>query len=227
MTTALSDQGIQFASGNIIDLRTSYPTTGTFTAGDIVFESSTAGRISGWKRLTTSANNVLGTDWLYFTELTLATSQATTSGTSIDFTGIPSWVKRVTVMLNGVSTSGASDILVRLGAGSVQTTGYTSYLSQVGAAGSTGVGTSSTAFICTTAISLVSVLYGQYVFDLIGANTWVGSFVGGGTDTTPNPVGRCGGGSVVLSGTLDRLRLTTVGGTDTFDAGSVNIMYEG
>ena len=35
-----------------------------------------------------------------------------------------------------------------------------------------------------------------------------------------------GGGSVTLSGALDRVVLTTVGGTDTFDAGSVNIIYE-
>jgi hypothetical protein len=35
------------------------------------------------------------------------------------------------------------------------------------------------------------------------------------------------GGSVTLSGTLDRVRITTVSGTDTFDAGSINILYEG
>jgi hypothetical protein len=36
-----------------------------------------------------------------------------------------------------------------------------------------------------------------------------------------------GGFQVSLSGTLDRIRLTTVNGSDTFDAGSINIIYEG
>jgi hypothetical protein len=34
------------------------------------------------------------------------------------------------------------------------------------------------------------------------------------------------GGFVPLSGTLDRVRITTANGTDTFDAGSINILYE-
>ena len=42
---------------------------------------------------------------------TLMTAQNTTSGTSIDFTGIPSWVKRITVMFQGVSTTGSSQVL--------------------------------------------------------------------------------------------------------------------
>ena len=33
-------------------------------------------------------------------------------------------------------------------------------------------------------------------------------------------------GRVTLSGALDRVRVTTVNGTDTFDAGSINILYE-
>jgi len=217
MTTALSDQGIQFASGNIVDLRTSYPTSGTFTAGDIVFESSTAGRISGWKRLTTSANNVLGTDWLYFTELTLATTQATTSGTSIDFTSIPSWVKRVTVMFNGVSTNGTSIVQVQLGSGSIQTTGYISSYQQ----GASGY--SSTTGFATPGVNIADARRGAMVITLVGSNIWVETIL---ADTNGSSSGS-GGGSVTLSGTLDRLRLTTVGGTDAFDAGSVNIMYEG
>jgi hypothetical protein len=221
MTTALSDQGIQFASGNIVDLRTSYPTSGTFTAGDIVFESSTAGRVSGWKRLTTSANNVLGTDWLYFTELTLATTQATTSGTSIDFTSIPSWVKRITVMLNGVSTNGTSDLIVQIGSGSIDTSGYSSATMRVSASA-----TFTTGFGITGGANSASVILGGAVQLLtIGSNIWVASGATGSSSAgTSYPIG---GYKSALSGTLDRLRLTTVGGTDAFDAGSVNIMYEG
>ena len=224
MTTAISDQGVQFASGNIIDLRTSYPTTGTFTAGDIVFESSTAGRISGWKRLTTGANNVLGTDWLYFTELTLATSQATTSGTSIDFTGIPSWVKRVTLMFVGVSTNGTSIPQVQIGSGSVLTSGYSSGGSVIVSAVASS--NSTTGFLTSggTSDGAGTVRHGMATLTLVGSNVWTFQSVLGASNSGET---RIGGGSVTLSGTLDRLRLTTVGGTDTFDAGSVNIMYEG
>ena len=57
--------------------------------------------------------------------LTSGTAVASTSGTSITFSSIPSWAKRVTVMFNGVSTSGSSNIQVQLGAGSTTTSGYT------------------------------------------------------------------------------------------------------
>lgn len=56
--------------------------------------------------------------------LTQGTSQASTSGTAIDFTGIPSWVKRITVMFSGVSTNGTSVPQIQVGAGSVTTSGY-------------------------------------------------------------------------------------------------------
>jgi len=54
------------------------------------------------------------------------TAVASTSGTSIDFTAIPAWVERITVMFQGVSTSGTSFVLVQLGTGSTTytTSGY-------------------------------------------------------------------------------------------------------
>ena len=66
------------------------------------------------------------------------TAVATTSGTAIDFTGIPAGVKRITVMFNGVSTNGTSNYLLQLGSGSVQTTGYSSYVIAAGV-GVTGI----------------------------------------------------------------------------------------
>jgi len=55
----------------------------------------------------------------------------TASGTSIDFTGIPSWVKRITVMFDGVSVSGTSRVMVQLGdSGGVETTGYTGAINE-------------------------------------------------------------------------------------------------
>jgi hypothetical protein len=57
---------------------------------------------------------------------------------------------------------------------------------------------------------------------LISGNTWVSSHT---LKTATNLLG-VGGGDVTLTGALDRLILTTVNGTDTFDAGSINILYE-
>jgi hypothetical protein len=66
MTTILSDVGVTFASGNLVDIKVSIPTTGSYTIGDIVLESSSVNKVSGWKRATTGSAHVLNTDWLYF-----------------------------------------------------------------------------------------------------------------------------------------------------------------
>lgn len=153
------------------------------------------------------------------------TAQATTSGTSIDFTGIPSWVKRVTVMFNGVSTNGTSLIQVQIGSGSVTTSGYNSSASYSVSASSfayasTGFllnapGTAAAAYTNSGCLQLIS----------LGSNVWVASGSMGG-NSTAQVTTACAGTSSALSGALDRIRITTVNGTDTFDAGSINILYE-
>lgn len=155
--------------------------------------------------------------------LTAGTAQASTSGTSIDFTSIPSWVKRVTVMFNGVSTTGGA-IRFQLGSGSAQTTGYNSiYFVTTTTAGQASNGTLATSGFDISSFSATDTLYGQIVFSLLGSNIWTGW----GGFTNPVAVRTLGvSGGVTLSGTLDRIRITTVNGTDTFDAGSINIMYE-
>jgi len=152
------------------------------------------------------------------------TAVASTSGTSIDFTSIPTWVKRVTVMFNGVSTNGTSLPLIQIGAGSVATTGYLSVSSYT--TGSAGASTSSTAgYVINNAAQAVQLITGTYVLNLLNSSTglWVGSCVLAFDGIAYNIVA---GGSKTLSGTLDRVRITTVNGTDTFDAGSINILYE-
>lgn len=155
--------------------------------------------------------------------LVSGTAVASTSGTSIDFTGIPSWVRRVTVMFSGVSLSGTSQFLVQLGdAGGVETTGYVSG-SAAARGGSTTLGGSSTAgFLIYHGTSGANAFYGTARFDYVGSNLWVGSSTG----STGADNGISGGGSKTLSDTLDRVRITTVNGTDTFDAGTINILYE-
>ena len=144
------------------------------------------------------------------------TAVASTSGTSIDFTSIPSWVKRVTVMFSGVSTNGTSNKLIQLGAGSVTTSGYIS-TSMV-----TTTATSSTSGFVLFANTATDLLSGQFVFTLLGSNLWVGS----ATLKARSDYTLSAGGDVTLGGTLDRVRITTVNGTDAFDAGSINILYE-
>jgi hypothetical protein len=152
--------------------------------------------------------------------ITSGTAVASTSGTSIDFTSIPSWVKRVTVMLNGVSTSSTSALLIQVGSSSVSTSGYTSVAQNV------STGTSSSAGFLLNGSSAAAQTYTSVIpICLVSSNTWVTSGVLGIGSTATN-ITTFSGSSPALGGALDRVRITTVGGTDTFDAGSINILYE-
>lgn len=156
-------------------------------------------------------------------QLVQSTTQSTATGaTAYDFTGIPSWAKRITVMFAGVSTNGTSAPQVQIGTSSgIDATGYVSTSSGVTNAGATGSTSSTTGFVVrsTAAANIIS---GQMIIVSLGNNLWVYSFAGK-NDTNTSMLG---GGDKTLSGTLDRVRITTIGGTDTFDAGSVNIMWE-
>lgn len=154
------------------------------------------------------------------TALVSGTSVASTSGTSIDFTGIPSWVRRITVMFNGVSTSGTSNYLIQIGSGSVTSSGYTS---TAGTNGGTGA-TSTAGFLGTAATNAADTQLGHAVITLVGSNIYVYSSTLGQYSSAART--NTSGGNVTLGGALDRVRITTVNGTDTFDAGSINILYE-
>ena len=153
--------------------------------------------------------------------LTSGTAIASTSGTSIDFTGIPSWAKRISVMFNGVSTSGTSNYLIQIGNGSIVTSGYVSSSSVIGAA--TCLSSSYTTGFGIRASASAFLHSGAVVINNITGNTWVAQ---GSLSEVSSPATYICSGVLALVGTLDRIRLTTVNGTDTFDAGSINIMYE-
>ncbi len=148
----------------------------------------------------------------------------TASSTSVDFTSIPSWVKRVTVMFNGVSTNGSSVVQIQIGSGSVSTSGYRS-TAQIGVSGAQFLYATTGFIINTTTTSASLTNSGMYVLTLIGSNTWVGVGNNGG-DSSAQTTLSCAGSSPALGGALDRVRVTTVNGTDTFDAGTINILYE-
>ena len=152
------------------------------------------------------------------------TAVASTSGVAIDFTGIPSWAKRVTVMFNGVSTSGTSNLLVQLGISSgVVASGYLSHSGYIQAS-AVGSNTATTGYTIVTG-SVSDLIYGPLIMTTPGANTWLAS--GAQFRDASIDYSIVSTGFVTLSGTLDRVRITTVNGTDTFDAGSINILYEG
>ena len=176
---------------------------------------------------TTSSNRVLALEDADGTlaPLTLGTAQ-TATGTSVDFTGIPSWVKRITVMLDGVSTNGASDVIVQLATASgFITTGYVGSAITVVSSASPGTGAYSTGFLIRMggAAAATAVRHGVVKLELINANNWIGEV----NVSLSNAVYWAGGaGSLNAVNTVTGLRITTVNGTDTFDAGTVHIMYE-
>ena len=146
----------------------------------------------------------------------------TASGTSVDFDGIPAWAKKITVMFANVSTNGTSTPRILLGAGSIQTTAYQSNSNNM-ATGSTNAILNSTSGFDLYAGFATDSIIGSIIFTNITGNTWVSNgLLSVLTTTQVNSTG-----SVILSGTLDRVRITTANGTDLFDAGLINILVEG
>jgi hypothetical protein len=159
------------------------------------------------------------------TSLASGTSQASTSGTSIDFTSIPSWVKRITVMFSGVSTNGTSLVQVQIGSTTVSTSGYASSSASVFGSNTCNTAQVTSGFVIGYQNSASSIRHGAMTLFLLASNTWVCSGVIGTSFASDGPT-MIGGSSPALGGALDRVRITTVNGTDTFDAGSINILYE-
>lgn len=158
--------------------------------------------------------------------LVSGTVTASTSGTTIPYTGLPSWVKRITVMLNGVSTSGTSNYIIQLGYGATPTwvtSGYTGGSNNAG-----GAQTNYSGFLVLNSPSAGGIHSGLSIITLLDAstNTWAESSVLGDAGNVSTATFNIGGFSVPLAGTMTAVRLTTVNGTDTFDLGKVNILYE-
>lgn len=169
----------------------------------------------------TSAVAPLATTAYVDGKMVLSTA-VTASGTAIDFTSIPSWAKRITVMLDGVSTNGSSNIQIQIGdTGGIENTGYFSTASSVSSAVQTSGST--TGYILSGNNTSTFNYSGVFNLCLNSLNKWNASGIH--TQTTIQTA-YCAG-SKILSATLDRIRITTVNGTDTFDSGTINIMYEG
>lgn len=175
---------------------------------------------------TTLVNAAVSPATLAPTLLVAGTPVATTSGTTVGITGIPSWAKRVTLMFDGVSTNGTSPIEVQLGdSGGYETTGYLSQAAGATNAGVQGASTSTTGFVLSTVQAAAATWAGSVTLSLLDAatNTWVEQGVLCRKDT---PTVYYQAGVKSLSGVLDRIRLNTISGVDSFDAGTLNVLWE-
>ena len=177
--------------------------------------------------LVTTGSTAAVTPAMLTQPLTLATAQNCANQTGIDFTGIPSWVRRITVMFSGVSFNATANPILRIGdSGGIETTGYASISGFTGSTASAGALASTTSFNFNQNWVSETAFHGAVVLSLLNAstNTWVAS----GTLYTASNLdySLVIAGSKSLSATLDRVQFTSTGGT-TFDAGSINIMYEG
>lgn len=156
--------------------------------------------------------------------ITQGTAVASTSGTSVEFTGIPAWCKRLTVMFAGISTNGTGVIQIQLGtSGGYEISGY---LSSTWTA-NTNNSAPTTGFAIRTSITAAFTQSGHLNLTAVGSNLWVGSGVSCRTDAADSSVYS---GNKTLSGTLDRVRFigsATGSPSDTFDAGTINILIEG
>jgi hypothetical protein len=194
----------------------------TLTANNVMLGNGTS--TPSFVAPSTSGNVLVsnGTTWTSGRPIiTSATSQASTSGTSIDFTSIPSSVKRITVMFQSVSLSGTANLAMQIGSGSIDTA--STYAGNASTPSST-FSYNSTSYILTGSSVSTTSWNGVITLVLLDSNTWIES--GNLNGATSGGYSAYSGGSKSLSGVLDRIRVTTSNGTDTFDAGSINILYE-
>jgi hypothetical protein len=210
-------------------------TTGTSVGAGLLYDSDTTGNLvikTGVSATTTATfHSNLATVFngeVYISNAplraTLASGTANTTvsgGTVIIHDGIPTWARRVTILYSGLSTNGNNPIVIQAGSGTFKTTGYLGAAAVIeGTTGYTvgfGIGNSN--------VSNADLHHGTIVLNLLDSstNTWIA----GGTAARSDAV-EAGftGGAVALAGALDRIRFTTTTGTDIFDAGITNIMWE-
>jgi hypothetical protein len=188
--------------------------SGTIAVGQVITGTGvTAGTV-----ITAQLTGSAGSTGTYTVSASQTVSSTTITIVGLDFLSIPSWVKRITVIFAGVSTNGTSNLLIQLGdSGGIETTGY---LSGIGTRSAEA--TSTAGFIVGIPAAAGNNLTGIVPICLYTTNSWATSGVMSRQDGFLNAFG----GTKSTSDTLTQIRITTVNGTDTFDAGTINILYE-
>lgn len=155
--------------------------------------------------------------------ITQVASQSIASAASVSFTGIPSWAKRITINLSGV-TGAAQNLAARLGTGGTPTYVTSGYNSA--ATDNSGNTTATTYFICSRRNTPVTTdtWSGSLVFTNLSGNVWVQTGVLGSTGTPTGAV--MSGGGVDAGAAVTAIRLGSADFSTTWTAGSVSIFYE-
>jgi len=229
-TTTLTNKTIAYGSNTLTDVvgvtATQTLTNKTLTAPTIASANLTtaltlAGAAGTNGQVLTSAGSGLPTWTTISAGFTLGTPVASTSGTSIDFTGIPAGVKQIVITFNGVSTDGTSAKLIQIGdSGGIETSGYSScgyILTTTVAAGFASAGYAIYSEVAAHALRGTVIL----TLESSSTNTWCAQGVLSGNTASNFLIS----GDKSLSATCDRVRITTELGTQNFDAGSINIAY--
>jgi hypothetical protein len=197
----------------------------TYTNGQLLIGNTTGSTLT--KATLTAGTGVTVTNGAGSISISLTnplthSTTVSASTTVVDFTGLPSGIKQITVLLNGVSTNGTSPLQIQIGtSGGFVTTGYSGatdlfFSSPGGVLRTTGFGLGNASLAAYTFVTVTTITS-------MGGNVWVGGTYGVTTNTATTVLGN---GAVTLGGTLDRVRITTVGGVNTFDAGTINILYQ-
>ena len=192
--------------------------SGTVDVGEVIGGTGVTAGTSVLAQLTGTP----GSTGTYTVSASQTVASTTITVRGVDFYNIPSTARRITVMFNSVSLSGTSFLQIQLGTSSgVEATGYSSSMSYIT---NTAAVTSNatTGFLASTVALASQNSSGAYILTTLGSNVWVGM---GNINDASTRAG-FGSGQKTTSGVVDRVRITTVNGTDTFDAGSINILYE-
>ena len=157
--------------------------------------------------------------------ITFSTQITTTTGTSAAFTALPVGVNRITMNMSQVQTNGTSLPIIQIGSGAFDGANYFGSSAIVSGTSTIAVASDGSGFSISGAWNAASMITGSVILSryLNNTNTWTIT----GTPARTDAAAMCMcGGIHTASGMIDRIRLSTTNGTDTFVAGSITIFWE-